>query len=241
MGGEMAGERPYSIAMRWHDLLFMHWPIPPNVLRPLIPPGLTVDTYEGEAWIAIVPFHMTGIRPRLLPAMPWVSAFAELNVRTYVTAGGIPGVWFFSLDAANPLAVRVARRTFHLAYYDARMSVEKHEDELAYSSTRTHRNAPAAVFSARYRPTDEVSHSLDGTLAAFFTERYSLYAADKRNTIYRGDIRHVRWPLRNADAEVEQNTMTEPLGIRLPDVKPILHYAERLDVEAWTIRPVVPA
>jgi hypothetical protein len=172
--------------------------------------------------------------------MPWVSAFAELNVRTYVTTEGVPGVWFFSLDAANPLAVRVARHTFHLAYYDARMSVERHGNALVYSSVRTHRGARAASFSARYRPTSEIGHSLDGTLTAFFTERYSLYAADKRKTIYRGDIRHIRWPLQSAEAEIERNTMTEALGIRLPDVPPVLHYARRLDVEAWTIRPVVP-
>src|SRR5437899_734159 len=102
---------PFSMHMRWHDLLFMHWPAPIEKLRPLIPPWLKVDTFNGQAWIAVVPFRMTGVRPRNLPAFPRLGAFAELNVRTYVTGpdGEKPGVWFFSLDAAEPIAVRAAR------------------------------------------------------------------------------------------------------------------------------------
>ena len=108
--------RPWVLAMQWHDLLFMHWPMAPAALRPLVPPPLELDTRDGTAWIGVVPFRMQGVHPHLMPNLPWISAFAELNVRTYVTIGGKPGVWFFSLDAANPLAVRAARLGFRLPY-----------------------------------------------------------------------------------------------------------------------------
>jgi hypothetical protein len=225
--------------MRWHNLLFIHWPIDPAVLRPLIPAGLELDTFDGSAWIAVVPFTMTGIRHRFLPPLPWVSAFAELNVRTYVTANDRPGVWFFSLDAANPLAVRVARRTFHLRYYDASMSAIAAGDEIRYRCTRTHRGAPPAEFSARYRPIGPITPSANGSLEEFFTERYSLYAADSSGRLYRGDIDHVRWPLQLAQAEIDRNTMTEQLQVCLPETKPLLHFAKRLEVVVWTLTPVL--
>ena len=143
--------RPWALAMQWHDLLFMHWPLRPAMLRPLIPPPLQLDTFDGDAWIGVIPFHMTGVRPHGVPALPWASAFAELNVRTYVTLGGKPGVWFFSLDAASPFAVRAARLAFHLPYYDARMASIR-GDAVRYTCTRTHYGAPPADFAARYRP-----------------------------------------------------------------------------------------
>src|SRR5262245_10075958 len=113
--------RPWVMAMRWHDLLFAHWPVDPAVLRPLIPASLQIDTYDGQAWIGVVPFRMTGVRPRFVPPLPGLSAFAEINVRTYVTIEQKPGVWFFSLDAANRLAVWAARLSYHLPYCFARI------------------------------------------------------------------------------------------------------------------------
>jgi uncharacterized protein len=112
-----------AMKMTWHDLLFIHWPVPAEKLRPLIPKSLSLDTFEGEGWIGVVPFRMTGVTLHRFPSLPWLSAFAELNVRTYVTDGNNPGVWFFSLDAANPVAVAAARRLFHLPYFNARMSL----------------------------------------------------------------------------------------------------------------------
>src|SRR5262245_14397007 len=116
---------PFAMWMIWHDLLFAHWPIPIDTMRRAVPERLALDTFDGSAWVGVVPFRMSGVRPRFVPSMPWLSAFPELNVRTYVTAGGKPGVYFFSLEAANPVAVRAARTFFHLPYFDARMSLQE--------------------------------------------------------------------------------------------------------------------
>ena len=237
----MDRKRFWLMAMKWHDLMFMHWPLKPEVLRPLLPAGLALDTYQGEAWIGIVPFRMTGVRPRLVPPVPGMSAFPELNVRTYVTAEGKRGVWFFSLDAANRLAVRVARWGFHLPYFDARMQCLPERDGIRYMSLRTHRDVAPAEFIASYRPTGPVRIPDPGSLDDFLTMRLCLYSAAPDGTIYRGDIAHPPWPLQPAEAEVERNTMADQLKIRLPDVPPLLHFAKRLDVVAWRIRKVASA
>src|SRR5688572_8640413 len=195
-----APARPWSVFMRWHELLFMHWPLPAAALRPLIPAGLELDTFDGAAWLGVVPFRMSHIRHRLLPPVPGTAALPELNVRTYVTAGGKPGVWFFSLDAASRLAVRGARWRFHLPYYDAVMSCPRDDSgTIAYQSTRTHRNAPPARFAARYRPIGPPVRAGAGTLEHFLTERYCLYSADAAGQVFRGEITHVPWPLQPAE------------------------------------------
>jgi hypothetical protein len=210
----------------------------PGVLRPLIPPGLDLDTYDEDAWIGIVPFGMSRVRARMLPPIPWTSKFPELNVRTYVTARGQAGVWFFSLDAASPLAVRVARRTFHLPYFDARMSMLKENGRIRYESTRTHRGAPPAAFCATYGPTDPVTFAAKGSLEDFLTNRLCLYSLNSAGKLLRGDIDHPPWPLQSAETEIERNQMAEAIGVQLPDTKPLLHYSAKLDVVAWRIQSV---
>lgn len=228
------------MAMEWRDLLFAHWSVPAALLRGLIPAPLTVDTYDGTAWLGVVPFRMTGVRPRMVPSLPWISSFAELNVRTYVTIGGRPGVWFFSLDAANPLAVRAARAGFHLPYFDARMRCEAVGDGIRYTSERTHRGAAPAALRAEYRPTGPVYQSEPGTLEHWLTERYCLYAANRAGRVFRGEIMHAPWPLQPAEAELSLNMMTTQIGMRPPpgSVKPLLHFARYIDVVAWLPRRV---
>jgi len=228
----------WALAMVWHDLLFAHWPVRADALRPLIPPALEIDTFDNEAWLGIVPFRMTGIRPRYTPTLPYLSAFPELNVRTYVKIGGKPGVWFFSLDAANPIAVRVARRAFNLPYFDARMSCVNNSGEIQYQSTRIHRAAPHANFRGHYQPLGDVFEAARGSLDDWLTERYCLYAANRRGRIFRGDIHHQRWPLQRAEAEIAINTMTEQLRFKLPQTQPLLHFAKQLNVLAWMPQPV---
>ncbi|WP_200900246.1 YqjF family protein [Rubrobacter aplysinae] len=241
---ERGDHRPYpppegrwALSMRWHDLLFMHWPVGYDALRPLIPPALDLDTFDGSAWLGVVPFRMSGVSPRYLPGVPHVSDFPELNLRTYVTAGGKPGIWFFSLDAHNPLAVRLARATFSLPYYDAAMSCRPHgSDGVDYRSVRTHRRAHDTRFTARYRPTGPPVEA--GDLERFLTDRYCLYAADSAGRLRRGEIHHDDWRLQPAEAEVSELEMTGQIGLKLPDSAPLLHFSRRLEVVAWAPRRV---
>ena len=225
--------QPWIMSMHWHDLLFMHWPVNSDALRRYIPPRLAIDTFDGSAWIGVVPFRMSGVGPRLIPSVPYLSAFPELNVRTYVSAEGKPGVWFFSLDAGNPIAVEAARNAFHLPYYNARMTCHPAGDSVQYASVRTHRRAAPAIFQGQYRPTGPAYHSTAGTLESWLTERYCLYAANQRGTIWRGDIHHRQWPLQPAEADIERNSMADQIRLTLPDTKPLLHFARYLDVIAW--------
>lgn len=233
-------ETPWALSMSWHDLLFIHWPLPAELLRPLIPMALELDTFDEQAWIGIVPFRMTRVRPRYVPALPWVSAFLELNVRTYVQTQGKPGVWFFSLDAANPVAVRCARWAFRLPYYDARMSLTSDRGGFSYRSIRMHRNAAPAVFQGWYAPTGPGSRASPGTLDHWLTERYCLYATDKHARLWRGDIHHRPWPLQPAEAVITTNTMLQQLGLQAPATAPLLHFVARQDVVAWLLRQIEP-
>jgi uncharacterized protein YqjF (DUF2071 family) len=236
--------RPYAMWQVWYDLLFAHWPVPPEVLRPSIPAGIDLDLFEGQAWVGVVPFRMSGIRLRGQPfAAPWLGAFPEMNVRTYVTApgGAQPGVFFYSLDAGNPVAVALARRWYHLPYFFARMSVREVAGWIEYDSWRVHPGAPRALFRGRYRPIGAPYQSRPGSLEAWLTERYALYTADRRGRPLRGDIHHLPWPLQPAEAELHFKALTAQHGIALPDRPPLLHFARRLDVVAWTLAPLASA
>jgi uncharacterized protein len=222
----------------WHELLFAHWPIAPETLHSLIPPALTLDTYEQQAWVGIVPFRMSYVRPRGVPPVPGLSAFPELNVRTYVTVNGVPGIYFFSLDAGNSIAVALARILFHLPYFKASMKCQRLSDSIHYHSHRTHHGAPRADFIATYRPIGPVTHAQPGTLVHWFTERYCLYTVVNKH-VYRGDIHHLPWPLQAAELEITRTTMASSHGIQLPDTVPLLHYAERQEVLIWPLQALL--
>lgn len=224
---------PWVMAQNWHDLLFAHWPVPVAMVRGLIPVGLEIDTFDGNAWVGVVPFRMSAVRLRGTPALPWLSFFPELNVRTYVVRDGKPGVWFFSLDAGNFAAVAIARRWFHLPYFRARMRSQERDGSIHYQSTRTHRGASAAEIRARYRPVRPARTAQPGTLEYFLTERYCLYTADGRGRLIRGEIHHKPWALQIAEAEFAENSMASAAGIALPDRQPLLHFSRRQDVVVW--------
>jgi len=230
---------PWVMAQTWHDLLFAHWRIDVALVRPLIPCELPIDTFDGTAWIAVVPFRMSGVRLRFTPNMPGLSAFPELNVRTYVTVGKKPGVWFFSLDAANAIAVKVARTWFHLPYFHAQMICEDRGGTIHYESERMRRGATHGVLRVDYRPVGQVFEPRSGTLEHFLTERYCLYAANHGGNILRGEIHHQPWQLQFAEAEFLQNTMTDAAGVALPHAKPLLHFSRRQDVVVWQPAAVV--
>ncbi len=222
--------RRWTWRQSWVDLLFVHWPVPSELLRPLVPPGLTIQEFDGTSWVGVVPFRMEGVMRRPLPDLPFVSAFPELNVRLYVEAEGKPGVWFLSLDATNPLAVWAARRFFYLPYYRAKISVTREDGWFNYTSERVDGDASFAV---RYRPTGDVYESAPGTLEHWLTERYCLYALSPEGKLLRNEVHHVPWPLQPAEAQIATNNLLAPSGLRLPSQPPLLHFASRVDVVVW--------
>jgi uncharacterized protein YqjF (DUF2071 family) len=227
-------ESPWIMTQSWHDLLFAHWPVDIRMLQEKVPPGLTIDVYDGQAWLGIIPFQMTNVAPRGVPSIPFVSAFPELNVRTYVTRDGRPGIYFFSLDAGSTIAVTAARALFHLPYYAATMNVDVEGNAVRYSS---HRNTtmPTAQFEATYRPIGPAQSPAPGTLEHFLTERYCLYTIDGDFRARRLQIHHRPWPLQLAEAEIRTNTMAHAAGLRLPSTAPLLHFSKRQDAVAWAL------
>jgi uncharacterized protein YqjF (DUF2071 family) len=225
------------MAQTWRELLFAHWPVPPEALRGAVPCELPIDTWDGQAWIAIVPFRLSVIRPRGTPPVPALSTFLELNVRTYVTLGGKPGVYFFSLDAGSPLAV-VGARSLAINYFYAWMGMEDGGEEVRFRSRRVWPPPTGAAFHARYRPLGPAASPASGTLVHWLAERYCLYAVDGRGQVSRLEILHPPWRLSEAEAAFAVNTMAAPLGVRLPGTPPLLHYAERQDMVAWLPVPV---
>lgn len=221
----------WLLAQTWEQLLFAHWRVPVERLREHLPPELEVDTHEGEAWLGVTPFRVTNLRFRGLPPLPYLSSFLELNCRTYVSHGGErPGIWFFSLDASSRLAVEAARRLYKLPYFEARL-----EGLPRYRCSRSGAERPH-VWESTHGPSGPVFNAEPGSLEHFLTERYCLYTTDETGALHRGEIHHPPWPLREAAAQIELNTMP-PDGLE-PTGEPLLHYAERQDVLIWELESV---
>ena len=226
-------QRPWIMTQRWSDVLFMHWPVAADLLRARVPRGLELDLREGTAWLTITPLYLSHVRLRGMPALPWISKFAEINVRTYVTREGRPGVFFLSLDAASTLAVLGARALYHLPYFRAEMTVSRQANGAIEYRSRRRTNAAPANFTATYAPEGSAIHADHGSLDYWLTERYCLYSVDPGGAIYRGEIHHLRWPLQRVHAEIGENTMASAAGITLSADPPRLRFARRLDVVVW--------
>jgi len=236
---------PYLMRQRWSQLLFAHWPVAPELLRPYLPARLALDLYDGQAWLGVVPFTMSGIRPLGLPAVPGLNHLHELNVRTYATLDGVPGVWFLSLDATQPLGVWAARTLFHLPYLHARMRLTQTGDTLRAVAERTHRGEPPATFAATWTLGDALPPALPGSLAHFLTERYYLYTAGPNlrqailgPNLWRGHLSHQPWSLRAATLGQWESTLVESHGLPTPSGPPILYAADTLDVQVLGLRRV---
>ena len=221
----------WIVGQSWEDLLFAHWRVDVEAVRRLVPPGLEVQQHGGSAWLGVTPFVLTGFRLRGTLPLPVVSAFPELNVRTYVTAGGKAGIWFFSLDASSRGAVEAARRRYQLPYFHARMSVEHRGERVDYASARREGARPF-VFEASYRAQGPAFEPQPGPLEHFLPERYCLYPHDASGHP-RAEIHPPPWSIRPADAELELNTMP-PDGLD-PAGEPLFHLAERQDVVVWPL------
>jgi uncharacterized protein YqjF (DUF2071 family) len=222
---------PWIIFQSWRELLAAHWPVRWDALRPLVPAELVLEAFDGHAWVGLTPFRLTELRPRGLPAIPALSDFPEMNLRTYVRVGERPGIYFFSLDAASCLAVVGARTFYRLPYFHAEMTVESHAGWVHYQSRRS--GGVDAEFVGRYRPVGPVFQASPGTLEHFLLERYALYVVLRGGKILRGDIHHRPWPLQQAEAEIERNTVASAHGITLPPQPPLLHFAARQDTLVW--------
>jgi uncharacterized protein len=226
-------DRPWVMTQTWHDLLFAHWPLSSRAVRSRVPRAFELDLRDGNAWIGIVPFHMTNVAPRGIPSLPWVSAFPELNVRTYVRVADRPGVYFFSLDAGSALAVHAARSLLNLPYYAASMSVAHRGSAIEYESRRDGIDG-VAEFRARYQPTGPAFVPAPGSLEYFLTERYCLYHIGRRGVPYRLEIHHPPWALQRAEGDFIRNSMGDANGFALPARAPLLHFAKRQDMVAWS-------
>jgi uncharacterized protein YqjF (DUF2071 family) len=203
----------------------MHWRVDAEAVRELLPEQVPLDTHEGEAWIGVTPFCLTGFRLRGLPPVPGVSTFLEVNARTYVTYDGKPGIWFFTLDAESRFAVEAARLVYRLPYHHARMSAARRGESIDYRSSRV-----GARLDVSYRPVGPVAEAEPGTLEHFLTERYCLYT-EHDGKLHSAQIHHGPWPLREAEAEVRENTLA-PVAL---EGEPLLHYSERQDVVIWPL------
>jgi uncharacterized protein YqjF (DUF2071 family) len=245
----ITSHRPYPLpagrwrmAQRWNDLLFAHWPIPIDEMARLLPAGLEVDTFDGYAWVGVVPFWIDQARTRAVGerciTVPGAATFCELNLRTYVrsSATGLHGVYFFALDAASALAVIGARTLFHLPYFLASMHQQIDPDGTVEYSSKRLLTSRSIRFKASYRGLGLVAGlSRPGTLEHFLTERYCLLTQHE-GKVQVAHIHHLPWPLEPAEAEISLNELPAAHGIELPDRPPMLHFARKLDVYIWSMR-----
>lgn len=227
-------QRPWLIGQTWERLLFAHWRVEPDRLHALLPRELSLDTHEGAAWVGLAPFEVTGFRLQGTPPPPRVSRFPEMNLRTYVTVDGRPGIHFFSLDAGSRAAVLAARLTYRLPYVHARMAVHARGPRTEYVSRR---DDGSGAFRAEYRPTGAVFTAAPGTLEYFLAERYCLYVV-AGGRVLRGDIHHPPWSLQPATASFAENAVAAADGLELPSEPPLLHYSHRQDMVAWSLAPI---
>jgi uncharacterized protein YqjF (DUF2071 family) len=223
----------------WHHLLFLHWEVPPQELQALVPPQLTVDLFEGKAYIGLIPFTITGVRPVLAPPLPGLSSFHEVNVRTYVhDKGRNPGVWFFSLDASSHLAVTAARAAYKLPYFYASIAMDVSADALPRIDYTAHRddargNMPAHIHT-HYGPVEgPVSRAVPGTLDHFLIERYILYSMDADHQIHRARVHHAPYPIQKAEVGSLDESLIWAAGVRRPQNVAMRHYSAGVSVKVY--------
>lgn len=245
------GRLPHPFALTWRDGLFLHWPVDPDVLRPHVPDPLTLDTWDGQAWVSVVPFVLTKAGLRYTPRALRYTA-PELNVRTYVTYDGDPGLYFFSVDVASPAIATIAGRFTRLPVRRARMHVSRiegaaaHEgNQVSFASTRESADEPAAHFAVTYEPDEPLTFAEPGTRAAWLTERRRFYAPSERDRrraslqsesrgidILVGEFAHAPWPLQSASVTLHENTLFAANRLPAPETEPIAQYCPELRMTA---------
>jgi hypothetical protein len=227
---------------RWSDLLFVHWRLPAEVVAACVPRQLSVDTWDADAWVGLVLFQMSGVRPWWACPMPWLSSFPETNLRTYVRfRGGEPGVWFFSLEAGNPIAVWVARRLWSLNYFWAQMQIDRRGRSIRYASRRRGSDSTVGTCIAAEVETDTGAsaafRAASGTLEHFLIERYLLYSCFGEGSLFEGRVRHTPYPLCNARLTHCDENLVAAAGLPAPTAPPChVIYSPGVSVEILPLR-----
>lgn len=225
-------EHPWVMRQRWDDTLFLHWPVSPDVLQPHIPNGVELDLYDGTAWIGIVLFEVNGLRGRYLPPIPFTNTFPEVNVRTYVKKNGKPGVYFFSLDTPNKLAIKAARTGYSLPYFFADVSMKRSTTDVDCLSIRKERGLPRESLHVVYRPDGEAIPNKEGSFPHWMAERYCLWSLFG-DELFRTDIHHRKWALESVDIELKVNTMAQYVPREYLNKAPIAHYSLSKNTLFW--------
>lgn len=226
---------PNLVHMAWSHLLFLNWPVNPALLKKLVPPVLEIDTFEGRAYVGMVAFNVSGLRPVGTPSVPGLSSFLQLNVRTYVKHAGNSGVYFLSIDASNAIAVWMARSFFHLPYFRARIESGISADRIRFESVRTHQGARKARFNCEWIPGKPMPTPHPEDLTHFLTGRYRLYTTHRKRA-YENQIWHAPWTLKSARITELETDLFEAAGLGSAQGEPLVHYCDELAVEAWPQR-----
>lgn len=223
--------------MTWSQALLLHWPVPTKELRRIVPEELELDTFDGKAWLCLLPHRVRGVRPIMGPSIPWFSSFLQLDVRTYVRHQGESGVFFFSLDASNPVAVWLARTVFRLPYFRADMQVRRKGETFRLSSQRTHQGARSAAFECHWTPREPLPAGTRDEFVTFVTDRSRLFVPHG-GKVLTCSVQHEAWPLRRAHVSVLETTIFEANDLAQPDVPPIAHHCDALGMEVWPLRAI---
>ena len=215
--------------MTWENLTFLHWAYPAEDVQRLLPQGVDVETWAGEAWVSLVPLYMR-VRPPFGPAVPRLTTFPETNVRTYVTGpGGHPGVWFFSLDATNPAAVAAGRTALGLPYFLSKMHFTRDGDSLRYEGRRAGPQAGRASHRIEVDAGGEIANADLTEFDHFLTARFRMWSVN-RGAVLLSDQEHAPWRLRRATVRSLEQDLLEHAGLPGPTAPPIVHFADRMNV-----------
>jgi uncharacterized protein YqjF (DUF2071 family) len=232
---------PWIVFQRWETLLFASWPVAPEVMRACVPEPLEIDTFDGTAWLTIVPMHMRDLHVRDLPPIPGTSTFPEINLRTYVKVGGRPGVYFFSIECNAPFADLVANLLFDFPYKPATMNYRVDGPSIAIDSARGGGSANAANFSAKYQPVGDAFTPAPGSLEDFLLSRFASFSVANTGAVLRGDLHHDVWTIRRAQADISVNSLAKSAGIDVLDRAPQLFYSQGTDTVVWPLVEQIPA
>jgi uncharacterized protein YqjF (DUF2071 family) len=229
LGGLSMPYEKWIMKQSWKNVFFIHLPVSAPSLRPHIPSCLDLDVYEGEPWISLVLFTIEGIYLKGIP-FSVVSAFPEINVRTYISYNKRPGVFFLSLDAKHWATYTIAKKWYHLPYYESQISVKQTNQFTSYNSIRKDRKVVPAEFKGTLKSLSETFYSKQNSLEYWLTERYYLYSSNQGKDAFRAKIHHEPWQLQEAKAEINANTLISSMNILPLNEDPIVHFSTGTNV-----------